>query len=84
MHQMVVSDIAPALIVSYKVTTHTSKPASSTIKSLVYPVDVLQDRVRIYGELMALNTYYPFQYKGKKYLALRPKEKVTEVYKVVE
>lgn len=46
------------------------------------PIRVIGNKVKINGDLIQINKYYEFVYKGKKHLLYRPSKKVTEIYRV--
>lgn len=66
--------------------TRTSDTSITGDSASVYfpdnPIVTQGDKVTIFGEMVVLNRYYPFVYKGKKYLLFRPKKNTTEIYKV--
>jgi hypothetical protein len=46
------------------------------------PISIVGDKITILGQYVQDNRYYPFEYKGKKFLLYRPSKDVTEIYKV--
>jgi hypothetical protein len=83
MSQVTINNLEPETQVSYNITNNTAESIQSNSASLPSsPILILQDRVRIFGELITTNVYYPFEYKGKKYLLYRPKKNVTEIYNI--
>jgi hypothetical protein len=63
--------------------TNTSGSINQTIVQVKdNPISVEGDTINISGEYIQNSRYYPFEYKGKKFLLYRPSKKVTEIYKV--
>lgn len=46
------------------------------------PISIEGDTIKISGKNVQTNHYYPFEYKGKKFLLYRPSKSVTEIYEV--
>jgi hypothetical protein len=46
------------------------------------PIHIVGNIVKINGDLIQINKYYEFMYKGKKHLLYRPSKKKTEIYKL--
>lgn len=47
-----------------------------------YPISVKGEAVNLNEDLMELNKWYPFSYKGQKHLAVKISDKVVDIYKV--
>jgi hypothetical protein len=85
MSQIQVSDIIieAETEVSYKFTNNTAQHGRTSIVSVGGdPIEILGDIIRIHGELIRINKYYPFVYKGKKYLLYKPSNNETEIYEI--
>lgn len=55
---------------------------SFNVKVITNPIVVKDNEIKIYGDSIQLNRYYPFEYKGKKYLLYRPFKQTTEIYQI--
>ena len=78
--------IEPESTISYILTNDTGRLENTSTVSTTNesPIVVLEDRIRIRGDRISVNKYYPFVYKGKRYLFHKPTNGVSEVYLVKE
>jgi hypothetical protein len=79
-----VQTIEPESVISYTLTNDTGRLKKTSVVSLTNanPIDVLGDRVRIHGDRIAIGKFYPFTYRGKRYLFCKPTKNKSEVYLV--
>lgn len=74
--QVVVNEVKPEVVFKQNFTNKSGQSC--------YPVAVEDDKIRIYGEMIRVGVYLPFEYKGKNFLIRRPKEGTLELYQFLD
>ena len=83
--KVITTEIQPDIAARHTFTSNTAHSQLTTsIQGFSYPIIVEGDKIRIYGDLVSPERYYPFSYKEKDYLLYKPKEGTMEIYEVAD